>query len=334
MVQLEVHAQGEEVVPVVIPSVGDAVGGGIVFKVTATDVYISAEADLGTYQWGCYGTLISGADGTAIGTGKQNTLDILAGCSDTDSAAYMCDTATIEGFTDWYLPSLDELVEMYTNKTIIGGFTSSNYWSSTEDSSTKAKRVSFYSGGVNQFNKTNIIYVRAIRSYSIAATYYIPSVYLDLGDVSIKANYSSVEIQDISKRKSEYTNAFTLPFSTINNDFFAHFYEVNISEGSFRADLKTKCTIYVDSNIQFEGYLQLLKVDKIKETYEVLSFGDIANISKELGEGKLNELDLSKYNHLLTQSNVEESWNGNINYEGSEPNGNQILYPIIDYGRA
>jgi len=335
MVQLEVHAQGEEALPIVIPSVGDAVGGGIVFKVIGSKVYVSAEADLGQFQWGCNGTSISGADGTAIGTGKQNTLDIVSGCSDTDSAAYMCDDATIEGFTDWYLPSIDELEEMYDNKAIIGGFANNNYWSSSEVSSGDAWRTNFYSGYISTFGKEYAsLKVRPIRSYTIATTYYRPSVYLDLGDVSIKANYSSVEIQDISKRKSEYTNAFTLPFSTINNDFFAHFYEVNISEGSFRADLKTKCTIYVDSTTQFEGYLQLLSVDKINETYNVLSFGDIANISKELGEGKLNELDLSKYNHLLTQSNVEESWNGNINYEGTEPNGKQILYPIIDYGRA
>lgn len=159
-------------------------------------------------------------------------------------------------------------------------------------------------------------------------------VYLDLGDISIKANYSSVEIQDISQRKSEYTNAFTLPFSKTNNDFFGHFYEVNLSDASFRADIKAKCSIYVDSNLQFDGYLQLIKVDKLKESYEVLSFGDIANISKELGESKLNELDLSKYNHLLTLSNVEQSWAGNIDYVGSQPNGSEILYPIIDYGQA
>ncbi|GAG27669.1 unnamed protein product, partial [marine sediment metagenome] len=32
-------------------------------------------------QWGCYGTLISGADGTAVGTGEQNTIDIETGCT-------------------------------------------------------------------------------------------------------------------------------------------------------------------------------------------------------------------------------------------------------------
>ena len=37
----------------------------------------------GTYAWGCIETYISGADGIAIGTGYQNTLDIVAGCSQT-----------------------------------------------------------------------------------------------------------------------------------------------------------------------------------------------------------------------------------------------------------
>ena len=42
------------------------------------------------------------------------------------------------------------------------------------------------------------------------------SSYLDLGDVSIKADYSSIEIQDITKRKSESTQAFTLPFTAVS----------------------------------------------------------------------------------------------------------------------
>ena len=59
----------------------------------------------------------------------------------------------------------------------------------------------------------------------------IPSYYLDLGDVSMKADYSILEIQDITQRKSENTQAFTLPFTETNNDFFSHFYNVNATGG-------------------------------------------------------------------------------------------------------
>ena len=72
--------------------------------------------------------------------------------------------------------------------------------------------------------------------------------YLDLSDTSIKATYSSKEIQDVTQQKSDFTHNITLPFTQVNNDFFAHYYEVNV-DGSYRADVKAACSIYVDSNL-------------------------------------------------------------------------------------
>ena len=155
--------------------------------------------------------------------------------------------------------------------------------------------------------------------------------YLDLGDTSIKATYSGKEIQDITSQKSNFTQNITLPFSETNNDFFSHYYEVNV-DGTFRADVKAKCFIYVDSNLQFEGYIQLVNVDNLKENYTALCFGDVANLATELGEKKLNDLDLSKYNHILSQNNIVEGWNGDTVYIGSQPDGDEIMYPIIDNG--
>ena len=155
--------------------------------------------------------------------------------------------------------------------------------------------------------------------------------YLDLSDTSIKATYSSKEIQDVTQQKSDFTHNITLPFTQVNNDFFAHYYEVNV-DGSYRADVKASCSIYVDSNLIFDGYIQLVKVDTLNENYTAICFGDVANLATELGEDKLNDLDLSKYNHILSQANVENSWNGLTDYEGTLADGDEILYPIIDNG--
>ena len=156
------------------------------------------------------------------------------------------------------------------------------------------------------------------------------SSYLDLGDVSIKADYSSIEIQDISKRKSESTQAFTLPFTDTNNSFFSHFYNVNAS-GDFDSNSKVKASILVDSIEVLDGYLQLLKVDANTENYDVVVMGEVANIVKSLGTSQLNDLDFSAFNHVWSKYNIERSWNEDILYTDSS-SGSEILYPLIDYG--
>ena len=82
------------------------------------------------------GIAISGADGTAIGTGAQNTIDIEADVLITGTAADICANLTLGGYNDWFLPSKDELNEMYLNLGQqclegFGGFVN-YYWSSTE----------------------------------------------------------------------------------------------------------------------------------------------------------------------------------------------------------
>jgi len=81
------------------------------------------------FVWGCMGTSIAGADGTAIGTGEQNTADIVAGCSETGIAAKVVDALVLGGQRDWFLPSKDEL-------NVLSDFTFYHpedwYWSSSE----------------------------------------------------------------------------------------------------------------------------------------------------------------------------------------------------------
>ena len=119
--------------------------------------------------WGCFGTEISGADGTAIGTGAQNTLDIMNGCSTAGIAARLCGDLVLGGYSDWYLPSKDELNKLYINRLAVGGFAGNfnSYCSSTEYDASYAWTQNFYDGYQSYYGSKNGYnnVVRAVRAF-------------------------------------------------------------------------------------------------------------------------------------------------------------------------
>jgi hypothetical protein len=108
---------------------------------------------------------IPGADGTALGTGNQNTIDIVARCTTEGIAAKLCSDLVLNGFSDWYLPSKDELNKLYLNSAAVGDFASSFYWSSTEFTDERAWSQRIINGIQSTGNKIWMWHVRAIRSF-------------------------------------------------------------------------------------------------------------------------------------------------------------------------
>jgi hypothetical protein len=146
--------------------IGQHYGGGIIFYIDGTGLHglISATSDQSTAQWGCDSTLIGGT-GTAIGTGQANTLDIINRCSQSGIAARICHNLVLNGYSDWFLPSKDELDSLYQHEVVVGGFANYLYWSSSEDGSLNAWGQFFTSGYQDWYSKTITIYVRAVRAF-------------------------------------------------------------------------------------------------------------------------------------------------------------------------
>ena len=118
--------------------------GGLIFydKGNYSNGWRYLEAAPDTTEWtiiqfGKYGTEVSGTL-KDIGKGKANT-DLIVQVlntppAETDRAAQLCYDLSSGGYDDWFLPSQDELKQMYTNLKAhgIGNFMSATYWSSSE----------------------------------------------------------------------------------------------------------------------------------------------------------------------------------------------------------
>lgn len=146
--------------------IGERFGGGIIFFLSTNDMHglIADTIDLPNTVFGTF--ITTGATLTGMQGGPSNTRkNILAQGTSGNYAALECAQSKRCGYTDWFLPSKDELNELYKQKNVVGGFADSNYWSSTEYSYDVAWYQLFNFGLQGYSYKYYTLYVRAIRAF-------------------------------------------------------------------------------------------------------------------------------------------------------------------------
>ena len=135
-----------------IYTIGQTYGGGRIFYIDGTGQHglIAATSDQSigiAWSNGPPGIYFEVGTAIAIGTGQVNTTAIVAAQGPGNYAAKVCDELVLNGYSDWFLPSKDELNQMCEQKIAIGGFSESDYWSSSEESSARAYCQYFNQGG-------------------------------------------------------------------------------------------------------------------------------------------------------------------------------------------
>ena len=162
-------------VPTVTYQVGDYVqDGGIVFydKGSVTDGwrYLAvASMDMPVApNWGATSTS-TGATAQVIGSGAANTATIVATYSldPRTYAADYCDQDISGGTGDWFLPSKDELLEIYATLKLagIGNLKDGPYWTSSENDADTAYAINLADGSWATRTKGESLHVRSVRAF-------------------------------------------------------------------------------------------------------------------------------------------------------------------------
>ena len=171
---------GSQTTPLLTYTVGDTgPAGGLIFydKGSYSDGWRYLEAAPASTEWknkpwGSFDAAFIGETEMEIGTGQSNTTTIvtwLNSHSETGKAAQLCDALVYGGYSDWFLPSKDELNLMYVNLKVygVGGFVDNYYWSSSNQGPfSNAWAQDFGNGAQDYYGEGgNYLRVRAVRAF-------------------------------------------------------------------------------------------------------------------------------------------------------------------------
>ncbi len=180
---------------------------------------------------------------------------------------------------------------------------------------------------------------------------YINGVQVELNDTTnFSFDFSVADIKDPSKRSRNVSKTLTIPGTQNNLQIFysayqlsQYFDDINAGVGfEFDPRVTHQAQYYVNGQLRFSGYLQILKTKILNEVinFEVVLFSNIINLLKEIGDITISELGWDEYNHVLNHTNISNSWNTSVrvngvatsNFTSGIPNGFGYYWTLADYG--
>lgn len=126
----------------------------------------------------------------------------------------------------------------------------------------------------------------------------------------VNLSYQFSNLQDINSSSSNFSQTFRVPLTKKNQDYFGPVNEFGLIPDW---DPKTK----VDAELSYNtipvmrGFVQVKAIYVQKGKYadvELVFFGETANLSRDIGDAMLSDLDLSSYNHTLNATSIVGSW--------------------------
>lgn len=202
----------------------------------------------------------------------------------------------------------------------------------------------YYYGDLVSYNNITYICIATSSIYSVPAEnsqiWGRPhkNDFLDLySDIPIKINKSFAELQDISKKNTDYSIGLTLPGTKKNNQFFENFFNVDTQSLYFNATKRTVCQVLLSDESIFRGFMKLNKVSVInsKVEYDVTLYSTVANIFGQIGNNLLKDLpfsDFPNFNHEFGKAGIFEASFIGQEYVAGVTFPSYFIYPVVHNG--
>jgi hypothetical protein len=170
-------------------------------------------------------------------------------------------------------------------------------------------------------------------------------------DAPFPLTFNISDIKDLNARKGNKSKTITLPGTKNNTSLMLSVFTLSATEKisdtesdfvDFDPSIKAEAQYYQNGLLEFNGVAQLMSCKLLNGiwSFEITLVSDTIDYISRLAKIKVNELGFSEYNHSLTLTDQQDTWNGIIQLNGS-PSSNQdsqgwtgrgYYYGLIDYG--
>lgn len=142
-------------------------------------------------------------------------------------------------------------------------------------------------------------------------------------DETVVMQKAAAKIGELQNRQGSYTNDFAIPATSENLKALGYANLLDIYEASVLPGNRLDSVIYQEGIEFARGSVQIVSADYLDNTVTVAFFGGLSDWVSKLSGKAIQDIDLSRFNHIWNVVNIENSWSNTDGY----------IYPFIDHGR-
>jgi hypothetical protein len=166
---------------------------------------------------------------------------------------------------------------------------------------------------------------------------YVEGELVDIDErISVQLSYAIDDVANFASRETAFSKTIVLPGTKRNHAVLGYLYDnatansyspasANIGRNYNVAQI-ARAELRMNGMLMIKGSFRVLSIIKDRDfvEYEAALFGELGGFAAAIGNGLLEDLDFSEYDHPYTVSGIVNSWD--------TISGSGYYYPLIDYG--